>query len=151
MRQDKAYKILASAFDARLNCEIHDIPEWFKRHTDTIQQIMRDIMPSGSGVDNGTRFDFEASKPDKLVLACGFHHMTDNGCYDGWADHRIIITPSLAHGLLIRVTGRNRDGIKEYLRDLYWNALTTEIAWVNGRYVDTRFIEPVAPLREDAN
>lgn len=148
MRQDQAYKILASACTARLNCANCDNPEWFKRHTDTIQQIMRDIMPSGSGVDNG-RFDFEASKPDKLVFTCSFHHM-DEGGYAGWSDHRIIITPSLVYGLLIRITGPNRDGIKDYLHDLYSDALTTEIAWVGGRYVDTRYIDPVAP-REDAN
>lgn len=82
-----------------------------------------DLLPSGSGVDNGTSIDLDRSKPDRIVLTCSFHHMNDVGMYDGWTDHEIIVTPSLGFEYEIRVTGRNRNEIKDYLSDLYREAL----------------------------
>lgn len=48
----------------------------------------------------------------------------ENGMYDGWTQHSIIVRPSFVHGLDITITGKDRNQIKEYLHDVYFSALT---------------------------
>jgi hypothetical protein len=50
--------------------------------------------------------------------------MTEGGMYDGWTEHTVVVTPSLAFGINIRITGRNRNDIKDYLHDVFHEALT---------------------------
>jgi hypothetical protein len=78
--------------------------------------------PSGAGVDTGIRFLEDESKENRLVFAFGFHHMNENGIYDGWTEHKAIVTPSLAFGFDVRITGPDRNWIKEYLAETfhYW-------------------------------
>lgn len=77
-----------------------------------------DLLPHGSGIDSGMKFLWDESNGQKLVFSCDFHHMDENGYYDGWSEHKVIITPSFPFGFDIRVTGRDRNGIKEYLASL---------------------------------
>ena len=49
--------------------------------------------------------------------------MDEHGSYDEWTDHTVIVTASLIHGLNIKITGRNRNDIKEYLRDVFYDFL----------------------------
>jgi hypothetical protein len=131
------YQHIALLVEARNNClrdhaaakeprMLDHWREWADRHADSINELVRDHMPSGSGVDTGTKFG-EDSKPDRLVFRCSFHHMDEFGGYDGWTDHDIIATPSLARGFELRITGRDRNEIKDYLSDLYVSALSAEI------------------------
>lgn len=53
--------------------------------------------------------------------------MNENGMYDGWTEHKAIIKPSLVFGLDLKITGRDRNGIKEYLHDTFMQALTDEV------------------------
>jgi hypothetical protein len=69
----------------------------------------------------------DASIPEKLVFIVEYHHMAESGMYDGWTSHRIIVTPSLARGFSLKITGKDRNQIKEYLADVYHNWLDTEI------------------------
>jgi hypothetical protein len=78
-------------------------------------------LPSGSGLDAGVEFDLQASRPNRLVFETSYHHMDEHGSYDGWTDHSIIVTPSLTRGFELRITGKNRNQIKEYLYDLFNN------------------------------
>jgi len=45
--------------------------------------------------------------------------MDENGYYCGWSDHSIIITPSLAFGFDLRITGRNVRDIKDYMAEVF--------------------------------
>jgi hypothetical protein len=45
--------------------------------------------------------------------------MNEGGYYDGWTEHQVIITPSLQHGFDVRVTGQDRNEIKDYLAELF--------------------------------
>lgn len=85
--------------------------------------IAKNELPSGSGIDCGTKIDLDASNRNKLVLLAAYHHMNESGMYDGWTEHRIIVVPDLASGFTLNITGRNRNGIKEYLYDTYWPVL----------------------------
>lgn len=114
-------KQISQTIEARLNCLERNI-SYYANHEDTLNQL-NDLLPSGSGIDNGTKLDLDDSKPDRLVFTFGYHHMNDGGMYDGWTDHTLIVTPSLAHGFNMRITGRDRNCTKEYLYDVYGEAL----------------------------
>jgi len=78
-------------------------------------------LPHGSGLDGKCEFQPENSNPEKLVFFFEFHHMNENGYYDGWTEHNLTITPSLQFGYNMRITGRNKGNVKEYLHDLFEN------------------------------
>lgn len=88
--------------------------------------IAKNVLPSGSGIDNGTKIDLDKSSPEKIVLEFGYHRMNDAGYYDGWTEHSAVIKPSLAFGLDLKITGRNRNQIKGYLHETYHYELTRE-------------------------
>jgi hypothetical protein len=96
-------------------------------------------MPSGSGIDCGTKFDW-GSKPNKLVFTFSYHHMDEAGLYSGWMEHTLIVKPSLQSGFDMRITGPNRNQIKEYLFDIYEYALkqqvwqTSDCVWYSDMY-----------------
>lgn len=85
---------------------------------------LESMLPSGSGIDNGTTV-IECT-PTKVVMECGFHHMDEHGYYNGWTHHRITVTPTFA-GIVVKVSGRDRNGIKEYLADTYATCLESEV------------------------
>lgn len=118
----KVYQVLASRIAARLN-SMKVGHQWVERHTDAIEQIERDYLPSGSGFDAGTKIDLEASNGNRLVLVTEFHHMNEMGGYDGWTTHRVIVEPDLYYGFTLTITGRDRDQIKDYLSDMFNQAL----------------------------
>lgn len=114
------YSEIARTLSAYFNC--YSDPEkqdWKDRHEERILKLVEENFPSGSGFDTGTKLDFETSYPEKLVFITAFHHMDQNGMYDGWTEHQVIVTASLVHGFLIRITGRNRNDIKDYIREMF--------------------------------
>lgn len=123
MTHDTLAARIASLVQARKNCESSNNSEWFAKHTEALRKIERNELPRGSGVDHGTTIDLDASTIDKIVLNTSFHHMNENGFYDGWTEHKVIATPAF-QGVNLKITGRDRNGIKEYLGDLFYTALT---------------------------
>lgn len=97
-----------------------------QQRADEIKRLMAH-MPWGSGIDNGTKLDEERSTEDRLVFVVGYHHMNDGGYYVGWTEHLVIVTASLGYEFHLKVTGRDRNGIKDYLGDLYADVLREEV------------------------
>ncbi len=122
------YKVLSHLVQARANCLEHPTThgEWAQKHEARIKALVHEHMPSGSGVDNGTKLDPD-STPERLVFTFSYHHMNDIGMYDGWTEHTCIVTPSLASGIHLRITGRDRNDTKEYLYEIFRTALETEV------------------------
>lgn len=120
------YSELAQLIQARLTCKeaLNDI--WFAKHEGRIEELVSENMPSGSGFDAGTKIDFEASHGAKLVFTTSFHHMNEVGYYDGWTEHTVTVTPSFT-GFNLRISGRNRNDIKEYIGDVFHTALGVEV------------------------
>ena len=56
---------------------------------------------------------------NKIVISFGFHHMDENGMYDGWTNHDLIIRPDF-DGFKIKITGRDRNCVKDYLYELFF-------------------------------
>lgn len=108
---------LASTLQAYKNCIASNNTEWKAKHMDTIETMCKDL-PIGSGIDSGTQFDHENSNPAKLIFNTSFHHMDNSGGYDGWSEHKVIITPSFG-SFEMNITGKNRNDIKEYLSQVF--------------------------------
>jgi hypothetical protein len=110
-------------------------PEWQEKWRNRLDRL-QDMLPSGSGIDNGTKIDFDRSSESKIVLTAGYHHMNDGGYYDGWTDHTITIRPTF-RGIDITISGRNRNEIKDYLHDVYHTALTDVIVITYDQKADS--------------
>lgn len=86
-----------------------------------------ELLPHGNGIDEGVKFDYDNSTPEKLIFTCGFHHMDQNGYYSGWTYHNLTITPSLQFGFKMKISGKNKNDIKAYLYDLFDSAFTLKM------------------------
>ena len=120
------YSELATLIDARKRC-IETNNDFANTHQVTIERLVRDHMPSGSGFDNGTQIDLDKSHAGRLVFSTAFHHMNETGYYDGWTEHTVRVTPSFLGGFDIRVSGRNRNDIKEYICETFGHALEQDL------------------------
>lgn len=94
---------------------------WVDCHLEFIESCQSEL-PSGSGFDSGTKIMIEKCTDTKIVLYTEFHHMDEYGGYDGWTNHEIIITPRFG-SFDILVKGKDRDGIKEYIRDKIYDCI----------------------------
>lgn len=113
------YAEIASLICARQNCIKTGNHEWQGKHEERILALVKETAPSGSGIDCGTKIDIDVSQPEKLVFTFSYHHMNDYGMYDGWTEHKAIVTPSLQFGFNLTITGKDRNGIKEYLHEVF--------------------------------
>ena len=127
-RETILYQEIASRVQARINCIESKNTEWLEKHEEMIRKLVKDFMPSGCGIDSGTKIDLAKSHAEKLVFSFGYHHMNSAGYYDGWTQHTAIVTPSF-NGLNIRITGRNRNDAKDHLHETVDYALQTRIIW----------------------
>ena len=119
------YILIARKLGAIANCQKTG-NEWLSTHEDVLDQMVKAYMPNGSGFDCGTTLDMDSTM-DKLIFETEFHHMNANGYYTGWTQHKIIVTPSLQHGFNLRVTGRDKSQIKDYIAACFESALNEEI------------------------
>jgi hypothetical protein len=53
--------------------------------------------------------------------------MDENGFYDGWTDHTITIRPDLVFQFDMRISGRNKNEIKDYIAECFFHALNAEV------------------------
>lgn len=110
------------------NCRASGNSEWEHRHEARLKAIVAQFLPSGSGFDTGCFVHITNSTDAKLVIPTEFHHMDENGCYDGWTKHVVIAKASFAFGIDIEVTGRDRNDIKNYIAETFHEALSHKIS-----------------------
>ncbi|UCV26740.1 hypothetical protein [Ferribacterium limneticum] len=123
----KLYQKISNLLAARENCIKQGNLTWQTNHTEEIEKLVKNTMPSGSGFDAGTVLDLHTSKPNKLIFSTGFHHMDEHGGYDGWTHHQVVVTPNLQWDFDLRITGPNRNEIKDYIHDQFQNCLSWEV------------------------
>lgn len=99
---------------------------WANKWEADIDAIMEEF-PSGSGFNTGTKLDRSESTPERIVLTTAFHHMDEAGGYDGWTAHEVIVTPCMEFGYKLRITGRDRNQIKEYIAECFNDVLTRDV------------------------
>jgi len=124
----KLVNIIAIAVDAHARCVAMGNGEWAHKWQETLDNCAA-LLPSGSGFDKGTTIDRDGSKPNAIKLLTAFHHMDENGMYDGWTDHVITARPSFIHGIELSVSGRDRNAIKDYIHETFDHALSQMVEW----------------------
>lgn len=112
---------LVSRIQAARACQKSGNSEWEKKHHDVVRQL-EEYLPSGSGFDSGSIVDLGSTTDTKLVIHTSYHHMGENGMCLAWTDHQVIVTPSF-RGIDIRITGKNRNDIKDYIAEVFYDAL----------------------------
>jgi len=125
--KEKLYVELARTVRAYENCAAKENVEWRHKHAERLGTLVREHMPSGSGIDNGTSLNLDKSTGEKLVFETSFHHMDEHGGYNGWTDHTVTVTASLMFGVNIRISGRNRNDIKDLLHEEFQLSLMQEV------------------------
>lgn len=90
-----------------------------------LQKIERELLPSGSGFDAGSKIIREEYK-NRIKIETEFHHMNENGYYTEWTKHTITIFPCLECGMEVKVSGRNVNYIKDYIFDVFYDVLNSE-------------------------
>lgn len=125
-RTKPLYQILASLAQAYQNCA-QSGNEWARMHDDRAEALVKHYLPSGSGWDLGTRMPIDDCNGEKLLFIGSFHHMNDAGMYDRWTDHVITVRGSLLSGMDLKISGRNRNDIKDYLHEMFEVALKQPI------------------------
>lgn len=120
------YQALARLLLARATCERTGNHEWRARHSQRVCMLAGSMLPSGGGFDNGCILILEDSRPDRLVFTADYHHMDDEGFYCGWSDHKVVVTPSLAFGFKLRVTGKNWRDVKDYIHQCFDGAMSAK-------------------------
>lgn len=122
----KRYQHLSRTLAALKTCEERGNGFYETVHAQTIDDIMNSA-PSGSGIDSGTTLDRTASSPRQLVFRTAYHHMNENGMYDGWTEHTVRAVADLGLGFDLKISGRDRNGIKEYLAETFELWLMEEV------------------------
>lgn len=120
---DRLYTAIASTLQALRNCEAgigHS--DWIARHNATLDSY-DGKMPSGAGFDSGTKLDREKSTPECLRFNTAFHHLGEDGSYHGWTEHVVSVRPSLVSGFTLAISGRDRNDIKDFIGDVFYDAL----------------------------
>lgn len=128
MKKDKLFRVLAQLLNARARCANDgDKTEWFQKHSERIEALVKKHFPSGAGFDNGTKINIDNSSDETLVFHTSFHHMDENGMYDGWTEHVVQVEPSLAFEFTLKISGKNKNDIKEYIHEVFHESLSTEV------------------------
>lgn len=108
---------LAMKIEAYKNCKAAGKP-----HADIWEEEIETELkklPSGSGINNGVKLLWDKCQREKVVFSLGFHHMDDSGYYDGWTEHELTVTPSFLGGYVMKISGRDRNQIKDYLYEVF--------------------------------
>lgn len=127
MRTKTLIQHIASMVQARINCAKSGNSDWHAKHTERLNTLAREFLPSGSGFDNGSSIYLDSCTPSKIVLATSFHHMNEGGYYDGWTDHTINIVPSFDGFEIASISGRDRNDIKDHIAEVFGHALSQDI------------------------
>jgi hypothetical protein len=91
---------IASTWLAMKNCEESGNEHWRLRHAARLDHIAEKHLPSGAGIDCGTKI--RSLRDETLALAVPYHCMNEQG-YIGWLNCEVLVTASLAFGFTIEV------------------------------------------------
>jgi hypothetical protein len=120
----KIYRTL----QAEDSCKKVNNTQWQKNHSYYLDELEKNYLPHGSGIDSGCTIDREFKK-DRIVINVPFHNMDENGFYCGWSEFKIICKPEF-DSISLRITGKDKYYVKDYLYDLFHNCLEQEIEFL---------------------
>lgn len=126
MSASKVYELFATVlhgYGVAVQC---NNPQFQEIHRRQINELEQRFLPSGAGFDNGCTIDLKKSTPERLEILTHFHHMNSGGFYDGWSDHRVIVTPSLLFGFKLEIQGEDRNDVHEHIEQTFSEMLGME-------------------------
>lgn len=88
--------------------------------------MLQELLPIGNGINYGCVISLKKSTEKRIVIYTAYWHPNDSYETSRWTHHQIVITPSFEREINIRVTGKNVDNIKEYLQEVFREALMKE-------------------------
>jgi hypothetical protein len=123
----KLYQEIASRIVAIQNCIKTNNKEWELNHAEVLEKLI-DELPHGSGINGKTEIDEERSNDKKIIIYSYYDFMNENGMYDGGTNFEIIVSPSF-DDINLKINGRfgKYQDVKDYLYDVFYNALIEEI------------------------
>ena len=110
------------------NCLNDNKPGWAKNHSYFLDDLEKNYLPHGSGIDSGCKID-RTFKEDQITIFVDFHNMDENGYYCGWSNFKLICKPEF-DGISMRITGKDKFFVKDYLYDLFDTVLNEEIEFL---------------------
>lgn len=121
----KVYQRIAQLLTAVRGCRVAGNTDWELKHEANLDSLVRTHLPDGSGFDSGTQISLEKSTDNRLVFRTAFHHMNDVGYYTHWTEHKVTVTPDLAFGFRVTVTGGDKEH-REYVAEQFHYRLSEE-------------------------
>lgn len=119
------YKHIAMEVQAYRNCMDAGNTAMADRHVDGVYELIKRYMPSGSGINAGTEFDWR-STGSKLIFFFEYHHIKSER-YTSVDIYHLFVTPSLINGIDLRLTGCKDSDLADYLYQTFRTALLTNI------------------------
>lgn len=117
----------------RLRCKVNGNKEMEIKHKDSIEHIVHEYLPSLNGIDHGTKFDYEASTGEKIVLRSSIERMDSSGFILGYVTYELVVRASLKFGIHVTLYGNfrvfdfdSRDIEKNIIRK-YYTALSMDV------------------------
>ena len=83
---------------------------------------LQELLPIGNGIEAVCVIPLKSTKK-RIVIDTYYWHL--NYSYE-WTIYQVVITPSFEGEINIRITGKNVDNVKEYLQDIFREALMKE-------------------------
>lgn len=117
-------KAYVNAVISKRNCLEKENFKWADKWSQRIEQL-NGCLPHGGGFDGIVGFVEEESTARKVVIMCEYHYMNYHGYYDGWYTFKVVVISEFL-GPRLKAYGVNWAGIKEYVEDSLYNALSAE-------------------------
>jgi hypothetical protein len=92
-----------------------------------IEEFVAEYMPKGGGWKDGTSIDLTESNDSEIVLRGTYYHVISYGNYGAPTEHKILIDASLSRGFKVKVTGRDKNDVKDELYERFVGALNTTL------------------------
>jgi hypothetical protein len=107
------------------NCKRSGNNEWEERWRVRLDKLI-DHVPTWSGTTL-KRGDVDVTSA-AIRYDVSYHHMNDTGHWDGWTEHTITVRPAF-HGVNVRVSGRDRNDVKDMIHEAVNHAFTLNVEW----------------------
>ncbi len=124
------FQQIARQIDRRLRLiNLDVVPEKWITDCEEKLEKLETLLPSGSGIDSGTKINLEDSKPNMIILDSSYHVMAD-GYYTHWIDFEVIVLPSLSFPFMLDIDAAWDDGnddIQDHLYQTYEMNLSEEL------------------------
>lgn len=83
--------------------------------------LLVELLPIGNAIETECDLLLNSTKKRIVIFTAYWHPIMKE-----WINHQVIITPSFEGEIDIRVTGKNVNNIKQYLHDVFREALLKE-------------------------